>query len=151
MQTFAETPDAIRADTPALPDRDGFEHGFTYLDFGDAALNQPLRVAALSAGPFHVHHLVNRDGQHLKDTGFGITLDPGGYLFHFGRVYFRDLDDALAMAARLLELPVNWYEPAIPDDVALGIRDLWQAALDAGQLADGSDAPANWPPLPGPH
>lgn len=151
MQIFADSPDALRAETPALPDRDGFERSFTYLDFGDAALNQPLRVEALADGPFKVHHLVNRDGRHLKGTGFGITLDPGGYLCHFGRIYFRDLDDALAMAVRLLELPVNWYEPAIPDDVALAIRDLWQAALDDGQLADGSDVPANWPPLPGSH
>jgi hypothetical protein len=145
MQTYADSPYALRAETPALPDRDGFEHGFTYLDFGDAALNQPLRVDALADGPFMVHHLVRPDGSLIEDGGFGITLDPGGKLFHWGRVYFPRLDDALALVDRLIDIGIPWYErPLVESEMPL-IRQIWEEAHAAGHLADGARLPANWP------
>ena len=149
MQTFADDPNALRADTPPLPDRPGWELGFTFLDFGAAGPDRPLRIEALAANPFMVHHLVGPDGAQLAGTGYGITLDPGGQLFHWGRVYFPDLDDALRLADRLLSMRLNWIEETPGDAEMLEIGRIWKAAADAGQLADGATLPANWPPFDG--
>lgn len=151
MQLFLDDPDAIYCPSnPPLPECQGWERGFTFLNFGAAHPDRRVKVDVLGPGPLVVHRLVGPDGRILGTEMYGITLEPGGQLEHPGFVYFSRLETALDIADRLGRLDVNWFEGEHPSrDQVEAIHSWWRVAHLQGDVADGTGLAANWPKFNG--